>query len=250
MRDLGILRTKCMYGLICLMISFFFVSYAAAQNKVVVVPLGSSGTGDATEADVLDGKTFSNSSATGLTGTRPPAPVARSGRSTSYATGDDADLLKGVAWPNPRFTDNNNGTVTDNLTGLVWLKNANCANGTKNWTDSLSFANALYDGWTGDGSGGDCGLSDSSTTGDWRLPNKNELNSLIDVSYVFPALSNAIGTGHWVQGDAFTDVQPDRYWSSTTFCDVLNTAWYVEFFYGPVDNTSWTYSYYMWPVRD
>ena len=27
--------------------------------------------------------------------------------------------------PSPRFTDNNDGTVTDNLTGLVWLKNAN-----------------------------------------------------------------------------------------------------------------------------
>jgi hypothetical protein len=32
----------------------------------------------------------------------------------------------GVAWPNPRFTDNSDGTVTDNLTGLIWLKNANC----------------------------------------------------------------------------------------------------------------------------
>ena len=30
----------------------------------------------------------------------------------------------GVPWPNPRFTDNGDGTVTDNLTGLIWLKNA------------------------------------------------------------------------------------------------------------------------------
>ena len=55
-----------------------------------------------------------------------PAPVHKTGQTTSYATGDDGDLEKGVAWPNPRFTDNSDGTVTDNLTGLIWLKNANC----------------------------------------------------------------------------------------------------------------------------
>jgi len=55
-----------------------------------------------------------------------PAPVPKTGQTTSYATGDDGDLEKGVAWPDPRFMDNGNGTVTDNLTGLIWLKNANC----------------------------------------------------------------------------------------------------------------------------
>src|SRR5215831_10404550 len=54
------------------------------------------------------------------------APVPRTGQTTSYAAGDDGALQKGVAWPTPRFTDNNNGTITDNLTGLIWLKNANC----------------------------------------------------------------------------------------------------------------------------
>lgn len=57
-----------------------------------------------------------------------PAPVPKTGLTTSYAPGDDGALQKGVAWPNPRFTDNNNGTITDNLTGLIWLKNANCPN--------------------------------------------------------------------------------------------------------------------------
>ncbi len=28
--------------------------------------------------------------------------------------------------PTPRFNDNSNCTVTDNLTGLIWLKSANC----------------------------------------------------------------------------------------------------------------------------
>jgi len=47
------------------------------------------------------------------------APVAKTGQTTSYSTGDDGDLEKDVAWPNPRFTNNSDGTVTDNLTGLI-----------------------------------------------------------------------------------------------------------------------------------
>ena len=42
-------------------------------------------------------------------------------------TGQDGDIQAGVAWPNPRFTDNGDGTVTDNLTGLMWTQNANPA---------------------------------------------------------------------------------------------------------------------------
>jgi len=48
-----------------------------------------------------------------------PAPVPRTGQTWTYAPGDDADLLKGVEWPVPRFTDNGDGTVKDNLTGLI-----------------------------------------------------------------------------------------------------------------------------------
>ena len=54
-------------------------------------------------------------------------------------TGQDGQLRPGVAWPNPRFTDNNNGTVTDNLTGLMWLKDANCF-GLRTWAQALSDA--------------------------------------------------------------------------------------------------------------
>jgi hypothetical protein len=46
-----------------------------------------------------------------------PALVFKTGQTTSYRSGDDGDLEKGVTWPNPRFTDNSDGTVTDNLTG-------------------------------------------------------------------------------------------------------------------------------------
>ena len=73
------------------------------------------------------------------------APVPKTGQTHSYVPGDDGDLQKGVAWPTPRFTDNNNGTVTDNLTGLIWMKNAN-AFGMRTWAEAISTANGLQTG--------------------------------------------------------------------------------------------------------
>ena len=55
-----------------------------------------------------------------------PAPVPKTGQVSSFVTGDDGDLRKGVSWPVPRFVDNLDGTVTDNLTGLMWLQEGNC----------------------------------------------------------------------------------------------------------------------------
>jgi hypothetical protein len=129
--------------------------FAQNQNKVVVIPLF----GDDTPSV--------------------PAPVPKTGQTTSYVAGDDGALKKGVAWPSPRFTINirkisgssvNDGTVTDNLTDLVWLKNANCF-GTKYFEPAVASVNTLKSG--------SCGLLDGSKEGDWRLPNIRELHSLI-----------------------------------------------------------------------
>lgn len=165
------------------------------------------------------------------------APVEKTGQTTSYATGDDGDLKKGVAWPNPRFTDNLNGTVTDNLTGLIWLKQANYnsttgSTGTATWGEALSFANDLSDG--------ECGLSDFSVDGDWRLPNVKELQSLIDYGNYNPCLP----TGH-----LFSGVQSYYYWSSTTHADGPGAAWYVGLGHGGVNTTHKGHHHYVWPVR-
>ena len=98
--------------------------------------------------------------------------LARTGQSTCYdasgtiipcaGTGQDGETQNGVGWPDPRFTDNGDGTITDNLTGLVWLAQADCL-GKIEWLAALAAANALADG--------QCGLTDGSVAGDWRLPN-------------------------------------------------------------------------------
>ncbi len=157
---------------------FFLAPLAVfAQNKVVVIPLF----GD-------DPKSTQSV----------PAPVPKTGQTPTVPLdpapgGSDGALQKGVAWPNPRFTDNGNGTVTDNLTNLVWVEDANCF-GTKDWVTALADVNGLANG--------QCGLNDASEAGDWRLPNRRELFSLIDDSQSSPALPS---------GHSFDDVNPSYY---------------------------------------
>jgi len=189
-----------------------------------------------------------------------PARVGKTGQTTCYdavgtviacaGTGQDGDLRPGVEWPNPRFVDNSDGTVTDMLTGLVWLTDASCADlagtpggGLADWTTALTAAQAL--------ASGTCGLTDSSAAGDWRLPSVNELQSLIDYEYYGPALSNATGTGQWSEGDSFAGVQSNDYWSSTSLEDYPSLAWHVYLgdgyvFYIDGGKTS---TNYVWPVR-
>jgi len=160
-----------------------------------------------------------------------PTPVPKTGQTTSYATGDDGDLERGVPLVTPRFTDNLDGTVTDNQTGLIWLKNANCF-GTRSWNNALSDCNGLSDG--------SCGLTDGSSAGEWRLPNYKELISLVDVENYNPALP----TGH-----LFTNVQSTFYWSSSTGAYYAGDAWYVSMGSGYVNDYTKSDFYYVWPVR-
>jgi hypothetical protein len=175
-----------------------------------------------------------------------PAPVEVTGQTRSFAAGDDGAIEAGVPLPIPRFTDNGNGTVTDNLTGLIWLKLADCF-GQQTWVNALNAANTLASGI--------CLLTDGSLAGDWRLPNIKELQSLIDFGFFEPALSNAAGTGEWTEGNAFSDVQSAPYWSSTTPGGVGGgeaLAWFVTLFTGVTDvlnKAEISNSSYVWPVR-
>jgi len=167
--------------------------------------------------------------------------VPKTGQTTSYGTGDDGDLQMGTAWANPRFTDNGNGTVTDNLTGLIWLKDANCF-GKKTWAEALSDCNNL--------TAPDCGLSDGSVVGDWRLPNVRELHSLVHYDFLNPALPDTAGMGQSTEGDPFTNTTGDYiYWTSTTTLDNTAKAFYVDFGRGSVFRKLKTKALRVWPVR-
>ena len=190
----------------------------------------------------------------GVEGTYPLAGVAKTGQNQWIPLfippfGSDGDLQKGVVWPVPRFTDNgigndnffiSNGTVTDNLTGLIWLKNANCF-GAKTWSQALSEVTSLANG--------SCGLSDGSTVGQWRLPNVREMQSLIHYGFSNPALSNTQGTGKWTEGAPFVGLLSDYYWLSTTFANAPNEAWYVILGSGIMSTGTQGLTLNVWAVR-
>lgn len=132
------------------------------------------------------------------TGQTPTSPY-------SAPTGSDGDIHAGIPWayvssgsttPNLRFTDDG-CQVTDNLTGLIWIKDPS----TINSGNGLSWSNAL----TTVASGTWCGQA----VGSWRMPNFNEAMSLIN----FAEVDNAI----WLNNQNFNNISSyDQYWTSTT----------------------------------
>jgi hypothetical protein len=158
------------------------------------------------------------------------------------------------------FVDCLNGTVTDNRTGLVWLKDASCnVLGQREWNDAMLGAMALADGM--------CGLSDGSSPGDWRLPTIGEFcsrdaptpvggscplgsaaDSLVNTNFSSPTVSNAVGDAQWMEGDAFVGVESGPYWSATE-TGALG-AWFVSLNDGVSSGTNKDCSIcYVWPVR-
>lgn len=150
-------------------------------------------------------------------------PVPKTGQTASYRNGDDGYHQMGVSWPEPRFTDNNNGTITDNLTGLIWLKNPDSSN--VNWNNAIDYCNTLdYAGYT-----------------DWRLPNIREIFSLIDIKNADPALPD---------GHPFTDIHSAGYiWSSSTYIRSIPFAWRIGLHHGAMNSQSKSNIYSIWPVR-
>jgi hypothetical protein len=137
---------------------------------------------------------------------------------------EDSTLQKGVAWPSPRFLDNSNGTVTDNMTGLIWVQDAG-ASGTKNWVESVSYCEDLT-----------APISD-----DWRLPNREELRSLINYGAATP--------GVWLDS-FFTSVGTKNYFSASLQAKAPDTsAWMCTMLSGIVNYKSRTFTAYAWPVR-
>jgi hypothetical protein len=123
-----------------------------------------------------------------------------------------------VEWPELRFTDNLDGTVTDNLTGLIWLKDATRFSNLS-FFDALATCNTLAD----DGAS----LTDGSLVGDWRLANIWELGSLADFSQIGPALPSE---------HPFIIAAASTFWSSTTSAENSNRAWAVGMGIGRITN--------------
>lgn len=137
------------------------------------------------------------------------------------------------------YIDCDNGTVTDNRSGLVWLANADCF-GPMSWTEAMSAVAGLGDipahacvGMEADEC--DCGLSDHSSPGEWRLPSMAEWRAMIvaggDVDSCAPSIVNDVGNACWQEQCAHTAecslyrVRPGEYWSSSRYPAGQGLVW-------------------------
>lgn len=132
--------------------------------------------------------------------------LTKTGQTTSYVDYDDGYYEKG--WDEGvRFTDNDDGTITDNATGLMWVKDwtgAGANNGDYlTWQGAIDFAEAL----------------NFAGHQDWRLPNVLEIMSILNFGAKGPAAYSA-----------FSNVPDETLWSGSTAHNSSTSAWsiYVE----------------------
>ena len=170
----------------------------------------------------------------------PPALVPKTGQTVSYAIGDNGDYQTGVASPDPRFIDNYDGTITDNLTGLIWLKNAYCFGFQVGYLTGMNIL-ALNNG--------ECGLSDGSAEGDWRLPTKEELQGIgTDPPTTWDAGYPPVA---WTMpGSPFVGVQTIKsYWTSTYISYMSANMYILDMGGGRLSSCGRDCSFFVWPVR-
>lgn len=117
-----------------------------------------------------------------------------------------------------QFVINSDGTVVDTKSRLMWsicsvgqvYSNKQCENEISKtaWSEALSLAQqSRLGGYT-----------------DWRLPNKNEFNSIIELSCFMPSIDTGI----------FPSTGIGSYWSSTPYDEAETTVWAANFATGNI----------------
>lgn len=124
--------------------------------------------------------------------------------------------------PDERFTANGDGTVSDAATGLRWKR---CSEG-QAWDGATCTGSATTHTWQAA-----LQLADSASdagSSDWRLPNKNELESLVELRCSSPAINAT-----------FFPATPSNWsWSASPSAYDSYYAWNVNFYNGYVYNSN------------
>jgi len=184
-----------------------------------------------TPAEVPRGKTFWGLRSDGAWGLQTGTRGTCMGMVSNFA-------CNGTLSPMKRWCDQGDGTVMDMLSGLVWLKDANCKANLAgiNKTEGLKWDDA--EKWVIGLKSGVCGLTDGSVEGKWRQPTKDELIALTTgmeaVLFESPAL--------------FRNVQKKFYWSATPTA-YTTTMWSMQMSDGGMYQSGTTGNYYVLPVR-
>ena len=151
----------------------------------------------------------------------PPAACADPNWAEWLVPNSQVDVTAGA--PNlESYTDNGDGTVTDNVTGLMWQQ---AVPATKYaWADAVAYCPTLT-------------LAGHS---DWRLPSIIELSSIVDLGQSSPSINSTY----------FPSTPSDWFfWSASPLAGSSSNAWYVGFFDGYTGFFDVSLTYYVRCVR-
>lgn len=121
--------------------------------------------------------------------------------------------------PTSDFSDNGDGTVTHNITGLTWKR---CAEG-QTWSGSTCSGTTKTYSWA---------QANALGSGDWRLPTVAELVTIVERDNFKPAINTTIFPNMATSDSSF--------WSASVYAGDLSQAWYVNF--GPGNSYSFSKS--------
>jgi hypothetical protein len=136
--------------------------------------------------------------------------------SISCGGGEDSGGGPGPVPEPPRFTDNGDGTVTDNYTTLIWLKDPQNPEvtglyGLKSWEVAMNLGYTNY-------------MKNEQLA--WHMPNIREMMSLMDYTKYGPALASGYPFLH------ILTAKGSYYWTSTTDESAVQNAWCVDMYDG------------------
>jgi len=141
-------------------------------------------------------------------------------------SGQDGENNQVQAVQGIRF-DTQGEVVCDRATGLKWNLNASPDRFPASWPEAFEFVDQLN-------------RSNHHGIGNWRLPFRKELFSLISHHYINPALPD---------GHPFTGVFPGYYWTASACRRLADQAWYVHLGGGRIYRGMQANYYMVWAVR-
>ncbi|MFT4571412.1 MAG: hypothetical protein ACI91F_002303 [Candidatus Binatia bacterium] len=179
------------------------------------------------------------------------------GQTSSYGTGSDGYVQAGAPF---LLTDNSDGTITDQNTGLMWEKKKASGAGLHHVDESFTWCedSAPVDGTCDNGLGFDetvvsvflATLNDVAGAGancfaghcDWRLPNYKELVTILHLDCAVPTISEEFHHTLSCNAGCFnvtlstcSCTSPRSYWTSTVnFSAIGGEAWMVDFMNGEI----------------
>ncbi len=124
-------------------------------------------------------------------------------------------------------------SIVDETNGLAWLKDANSAENAMTWGEAGEYVKQLN-------------VKKYAGSGDWRLPGKNELETIIEYARREGAQKNI---NELLSKIGFKNMKAEYYWSATSDEETAGLVWVIDLYSGTMSTAGKSGIFYVWPVR-